>query len=95
MHGPRSHAAEMSGGDLDGDTFWIYTDEGLIFNENREPFQYVDQTVEAERQARAHSDVQYTMKDVCDFFGEYIEADKFVFYSEKKMLSILIVYFYI
>ncbi len=70
------HAMEMSGGDLDGDTFWICQDEKLIFERNEESFDYQDQTVLAEQQAQMNSGRQFTIEDVCNFFGEYIEADK-------------------
>mgnify|MGYP002378316875 CR=1 FL=1 len=90
MQGPRSHAAEMSGGDLDGDTFWICTEKELIFEQNRQPFTYIDQAVEAEKKAKAQSNTTYTINDVCDFFGEYIEADKFVF-NEMKFLYFIFI----
>ncbi|CAF4533240.1 unnamed protein product, partial [Rotaria magnacalcarata] len=34
MDGPRSMTAELAGGDLDGDTFWISWDPRLIFTDN-------------------------------------------------------------
>ena len=76
MNGIRPHAMEMSGGDLDGDTFWICNDSQLIFQSNEEPFRYIDQAAEAEREAQMASNKRYTIEDVCDFFGEYIKADK-------------------
>jgi RNA-dependent RNA polymerase len=76
VDGPRPHPLEMSGGDLDGDTFWICNDEQLIFESNEEPFDYQDQTVEAERKAQLESRKQFTIEDICNFFGEYIKADK-------------------
>ena len=67
---------EMSGGDLDGDTFWICLNPKLPFDVNEEPFDYQDQTVEAGKAAQQAEHRPYTIKDVCEFFGEYIEADK-------------------
>jgi hypothetical protein len=75
MNGPRPHAMEMSGGDLDGDTFWISRHPGLIFQTNEEPFDYQDQEDDA-KDAQTSINVQHTIKDVCNFFGEYIAADK-------------------
>ncbi|CAF1664186.1 unnamed protein product, partial [Adineta ricciae] len=43
MKGDRPHPAEMSGGDLDGDTFWVCQDQRLIFQKNEQPFDYHDQ----------------------------------------------------
>ncbi len=76
MKGPRPHPMEMSGGDLDGDTFWICNDDVLIFKSNEEPFSYIDQAVEAERKAQMASDKKFTIEDICNFFSEYIKADK-------------------
>jgi RNA-dependent RNA polymerase len=76
MNGPRPHAMEMSGGDLDGDTFWICINPKLIFDVNEEPFDYQDQAAQAEGEAQRTGNKPYTIEDVCEFFGEYIEADK-------------------
>ncbi len=73
--GPRPHPMEMSGGDLDGDTFWICRHPKLIFPRNEEPFDYQDQEDEAAKE-QSPTTVQHTIKDVCNFFGEYIAADK-------------------
>jgi RNA-dependent RNA polymerase len=78
MNGPRPHAMEMSGGDLDGDTFWICQHEELIFKCNDEPFDYQDQTITAQKKAEAEKNKNITIEDVCDFFTEYIKADKSV-----------------
>ncbi len=75
MNGPRPHAVEMSGGDLDGDTFWISRHPKLIFEKNDEPFDYQGQQDEA-KEKQSSSSAKYTIKDVCKFFGEYIAADK-------------------
>ena len=75
MDRPRPHAMEMSGGDLDGDIFWICRHPNLIFPSNDEPFDYQDQEDDAAK-AQAQTNVQHTIKDVCNFFGEYIAADK-------------------
>lgn len=76
MNGHRPHPAEMSGGDLDGDTFWISSYPDLIFEENEDPFDYQDQDDEAIKM-QATNDVQHiSIEDVCNFFGEYIAADK-------------------
>ncbi len=74
--GIRPHAMEMSGGDLDGDTFWVCHNPKLIFASNEEPFDYRDQEVEAQKQEQLSTDKQFTIKDVCNFFTEYILADK-------------------
>ncbi|CAF1202197.1 unnamed protein product [Rotaria sordida] len=74
MNGPRAHPAEMSGGDLDGDTFWISRHPDLIFKENEDPFDYQDQDHEANKM-QTTNDVQHMIEDVCNFFGEYIAAD--------------------
>ncbi len=76
INGDRPHPLEMSGGDLDGDTFWICNDKDLIFESNVQPFDYKDQIVEAERKAQSGGSHGFTIEDVCDFFGEYIKADK-------------------
>ncbi|CAM2712695.1 unnamed protein product [Rotaria socialis] len=75
MNGPRPHPMEMSGGDLDGDTFWISCNPKLIFSKNEEPFDYQDQEDQANIETQSQTNVQYTIKDVCNFFGEYIAAD--------------------
>ncbi|CAF3855780.1 unnamed protein product, partial [Rotaria sp. Silwood1] len=75
INGDRPHAMEMSGGDLDGDTFWICQHPDLIFQTNEDPFDYKDQEIEAKKKAELHKNIQYTINDVCKFFGEYIEAD--------------------
>ena len=49
MDGPRPHAMEMSGGDLDGDIFWICRHPKLIFQSNEEPFDYQGQEDEAKK----------------------------------------------
>lgn len=77
MHGVRSHPFEMSGGDLDGDTFWISNHPDLIFRENEDPFEYQDQEDDAKGAQGEHTG-PYNIKDVCNFFGEYIAADKYV-----------------
>lgn len=75
MNGPRPHPTEMSGGDLDGDTFWISRHPDLIFQSNEEPFDYKGQEDEA-KELQSQTDVTHTIRDVCNFFGEYIAADK-------------------
>jgi RNA-dependent RNA polymerase len=76
IHGPRSHPAEMSGGDLDGDTFWVSHEQKILFNKNEEPFDYHDQATEDAERMELSTDTVYTINDVCNFFAEYIEADK-------------------
>lgn len=76
-HGPRSHPTEMSGGDLDGDTFWISRHPKLIFSrENEQPFDYQGQDDEAKQSQASSSSTKHTIQEVCNFFGEYIAADK-------------------
>ena len=66
----------MSGGDLDGDPYWICHDERLLFNKNENPLDYLDQTIKDTRQIQSTENSNYTINDVCDFFIEYIKADK-------------------
>jgi hypothetical protein len=75
MNGPRPHAKEMSGGDLDGDTFWISRHKDLIFHSNEEPFDYQEQEDEA-KDTQLQINGSHTIEEVCNFFGEYIAADK-------------------
>ena len=72
--GIRPHAMEMSGGDLDGDTFWVCRNPQLLFQWNEEPFDYHEQTVASQNNTQVIR--AYTIGDVVEFFGEYIEADK-------------------
>ncbi|CAF3432324.1 unnamed protein product [Rotaria sp. Silwood1] len=74
MQEPRPHPKEMSGGDLDGDTFWISRHPDLIFEKNEDPFDYQDQEDEVNK-IQLGTFVKHTIKDVCNFFGEYIAAD--------------------
>ena len=79
--GIRPHAMEMSGGDLDGDTFWVCQNPSLLFEKNEEPFDYHEQATEDaennEEDNDEKTDDEYTIDDVIDFFGRYIEADKY------------------
>ncbi|CAM4955855.1 unnamed protein product [Rotaria socialis] len=75
MDGPRSMAAELAGGDLDGDTFWISWDSHLIFADNYKAFCYSDQARQANESAANTSKQSYTMADICRFFVEYMKAD--------------------
>ncbi|CAF3263143.1 unnamed protein product [Rotaria sp. Silwood2] len=86
MNGSRPHPAEMSGGDLDGDTFWISRHPDLIFKENEEPFDYQDQDYEANKM-QTINDVQHTIEDVCNFFGEYIAVDNVAVDFAKKGIN--------
>jgi RNA-dependent RNA polymerase len=76
MDGNRSHPAEMSGGDLDGDTFWVSQEEKFLFENNEEPFDYHDQATEDADQMELDVNAIYGINDVCKFFVEYIESDK-------------------
>jgi RNA-dependent RNA polymerase len=76
MDGCRPHPAEMSGGDLDGDTFWVSHEQQFLFRKNEEPFDYHDQAIEDAQQMELDQDTVYDVNDVCKFFVEYIEADK-------------------
>ncbi|CAF1676730.1 unnamed protein product [Rotaria magnacalcarata] len=87
MNGPRPHPMEMSGGDLDGDTFWISCNPKLIFSKNEEPFDYQDQEDQANNETQSQTTVQYTIKDVCNFFGEYIAADNVAVDFAKKGIN--------
>lgn len=71
-----SHPIEMSGGDLDGDPYWISNDEKLLFQNNDEPFDYHDQAIGDAKQITHGTNTTYTERDICNFFVEYIEADK-------------------
>jgi RNA-dependent RNA polymerase len=77
-NGPRSHPAEMSGGDLDGDTFWVSHEQKLLFNANEQPFDYHDQAAEDAQRLELVTNTVYTINDICNFFVEYIEADKYL-----------------
>lgn len=44
--GQRPHADEMSGGDLDGDIFWVCWDPELIPNSMQRPFEYFNEVKE-------------------------------------------------
>jgi len=77
-----SHPTEMSGGDLDGDLFWISSEEKLLFKENEQPFDYHDQANENAKQNQKNVKTEYTINDVTTFFVEYIESDK----SEQNQL---------
>lgn len=79
--GIRPHAMEMSGGDLDGDTFWVCQNGALLFNSNEEPFDYQEQAEEdAEKDEEGDEEENesddYSIENVIDFFAQYIEADK-------------------
>jgi RNA-dependent RNA polymerase len=76
MKGDQSHPAEMSGGDLDGDTFWISHEQQFLFQENETPFNYHDQAEKDAEEMKLDTNVVYGINDVCEFFVEYIEADK-------------------
>jgi len=76
MNGDRSHPAEMAGGDLDGDTFWVSQEPKILFKNNEEPFDYRNQAMEDAEQIEPDANVVYGINDVCKFFVEYIEADK-------------------
>jgi hypothetical protein len=75
MDGSRSMTAELAGGDLDGDTFWISWDSRLIFTENYTAFCYSEQARQANESATNASKQSYTIDDVCLFFVEYMKAD--------------------
>ncbi|CAF1156330.1 unnamed protein product [Rotaria sordida] len=75
MDGPRSMTAELAGGDLDGDTFWISWDSRLIFTKNYTAFCYSDQARQANESTSNTSKQSYTIADVCRFFVEYMKAD--------------------
>lgn len=66
----------MSGGDLDGDTFWISQEQQLIFKQHEEPFDYHDQATEDAKLTSTDINTIYTRDDICNFFVQYIEADK-------------------
>ncbi|CAF4536196.1 unnamed protein product, partial [Rotaria magnacalcarata] len=53
MQEPRPHPMEMSGGDLDGDTFWISSNPNLIFSKNEKPFDYQDQEDQANNETKS------------------------------------------
>ena len=78
--GIRPHAMEMSGGDLDGDTFWVCRNPQLLFESNEEPFDYHAQAAEDavtnEDDEKQEETGDYTIGDVINFFAQYIEADK-------------------
>lgn len=76
--GERSHPAEMSGGDLDGDTFWISHYPKLIFPFNKDPLDHNEQNDrQAEENEASSMEIKaYKSEDVVDFFIQYMEEDK-------------------
>ncbi len=86
-----SHPMEMSGGDLDGDPYWISNEEKLLFEKNDEPFDYHEQAIGDAKQITYSTDTDYTERDVCNFFVEYIEADK----SDRPFLLVNITDHYV
>ena len=75
MDGPKSMTAELSGGDLDGDTYWISWDQGLLFANNYPALCYAHQSSDQTDSAASGLDRNYSIADVCRFFVKYIEAD--------------------
>ncbi|CAF1163510.1 unnamed protein product [Rotaria sordida] len=75
MNGEQSHPAEMSGGDLDGDIFWVSHEQRLLFENNEKPFDYHDQATEDAMQMQLDTNITFDINDICKFFAEYIEAD--------------------
>ena len=76
-NGPRPRPMEMSGGDLDGDTYWISQYQDFIFNQNEEPFEYQSPIQEIDHEVNHNNNRKpHTIEEVCNFFGEYIAADK-------------------
>jgi len=75
MVGPKSMTAELSGGDLDGDTFWISWDQRLVFANNYPALCYDHQSMGQKDSATNGSDRNYSIGDICRFFVHYIEAD--------------------
>ncbi|CAF4723521.1 unnamed protein product [Rotaria sp. Silwood1] len=75
MNGEQSHPAEMSGGDLDGDIFWVSHEQRLLFENNEKPFDYHDQAIEDAIQMQLDTNITFGINDICKFFIEYIEAD--------------------
>ena len=75
MDGPKSMTAELAGGDLDGDTFWITWDQRLVFAKNYPALCYSQQSTDQRDSAANGSDRSYSIADICRFFVQYIEAD--------------------
>ncbi|CAF4083207.1 unnamed protein product [Adineta steineri] len=75
MHGHQSHPAEMSGGDLDGDTFWVSHEQRFLFENNEIPFDYHDQAMKDDMDMQLDTNINFGITDICKFFVEYIEAD--------------------
>ncbi|UJR11158.1 hypothetical protein I4U23_015339 [Adineta vaga] len=75
MDGPKSMTAELAGGDLDGDTFWISWEPQLLFSENYPALCYDNQTYRTNNANDDRSNQTYGIVDICRFFVEYIEAD--------------------
>ena len=76
--GERPHPQEMSGGDLDGDLFWISHHPDLVFPFNKDPFDASSVANPTPPVAEIGSTdfVQYTPRDVINFFVQYMENDK-------------------
>lgn len=66
----------MSGGDLDGDTFWVSCEPQLLIKRDEDPFDYHDQAMDDAEELKLDRNAIYNIDDVCKFFVKYIEADK-------------------
>jgi RNA-dependent RNA polymerase len=66
--GSRPHPNEMAGGDLDGDTYLVIWDKEIFPSRTLEPLDFT---------AQKRPDVERVeMKDIAEFFVEYIQNDK-------------------
>jgi RNA-dependent RNA polymerase len=66
--GSRPHQNESSGGDLDGDVFFICWDEELTPKKSELPMKFDTKKRDPIKEVK--------IENVCDFFVEYIENDK-------------------
>ncbi|KAE8441828.1 hypothetical protein EG329_004281 [Mollisiaceae sp. DMI_Dod_QoI] len=67
--GMRDLPSQLSGGDLDGDRYYVFWDERAIPKQTFEPAEYEPKTtIDIQRAVQT--------RDITDFFIEYIEADQ-------------------
>jgi hypothetical protein len=65
QQGPRPHPNEISGGDLDGDLYYVFYDDELCKINPVPPMDYTDNSKKNKKE-------NITLKDVIDFFAVYV-----------------------
>lgn len=77
-YGPRPHCDEMSGGDLDGDLYFIIWDQALIPTNGYDTLTYAKQDFSSDSlktNSNPSEPITITIKHVQDFFVDYIKND--------------------